>query len=595
MARKKRFLVVLIKPSRYDDDGYVIQWRRSAIPSNSLATLYGLTQQCQRDQVLGEDVEIEVVAYDETNTVIPVKTLLKRFREADGGFLGLVGVQSNQFPRAVDMSQAFLEAKVPVVIGGFHVAGCLSMLPELPPDIQAALDQGISIYAGECEGRLGTLFQDIWKGELKPIYNYMNDLPDMSGAAVPFLPETVVRRTAGAYSSFDAGRGCPYQCSFCTIINVQGRVSRRRTADDVEAIVRANHAQGIKRFFLTDDNFARNKNWEEILDRLIDLRENQGFNFKFFIQVDTLCHRIPNFIEKAARAGCHWVYIGLENINPEALMAAKKRQNKIWEYRNMLQAWKEQGVMIYVGYILGFPPDNVESIKRDIEILKHELPIELVEFFVLTPLPGSEDHQVLHNKGVWMDPDMNKYELSHVVADHPIMSREEWQQVYYDSWHQYYTLAHIETVMRRAAAVGKPLHKMIWPIMWFYGSVMFEGVHPVEGGTLRYKVRTQRRPTFPLESPLTFYPKRAWEHLRTTGKWLKFALQLRAMAKRIEADPAKRDYTDLAMTPTVGEDEQALEILQVHGETANSLQRAGLDLGTEAQPKPTEREIAAAE
>ena len=598
MAARKKFLVVLIKPSRYDEDGYVIQWRRSAIPSNSLATLYGLTLKCQEDRVLGEDVDIEPVAHDETNTIIPVKKLIRRFKEADGGFVGLVGVQSNQFPRSVELAKQFLAEDIPVIIGGFHVGGCLSMLPEIPPDIQEALDLGITIYAGESEGRLDKLFQDVWNKDLKPIYNYMNDLPDMSGAAVPFLPDHVVKRTAGAYSSFDAGRGCPYQCSFCTIINVQGRVSRRRTADDVEAIVRANAEQGIHRFFLTDDNFARNKNWEEILDRLIDLRENQGFSFKFFIQVDTLCHRIPGFIEKAARAGCHWIYIGLENINPEALMAAKKRQNKIWEYRKMLQEWKKQGVMTYVGYILGFPPDNVESIQRDIEILKNELPVELVEFFILTPLPGSEDHQTLHKKGIWMDPDMNKYHLSEVVAEHPIMSKEEWQDVYYDSWHRYYTHEHIETVLRRAAAVGKPLHKMIWPIMWFYGSVMFEGVHPVEGGHLRYKVRTQRRPTFPIENPLIFYPKRAWEHTRSTFRWLRFFLQLRAMAKRVEADPNKLAYTDLALTKTEGEDEQALEILQVHGETANELQRANIDLGNEAPAeaeKTPERQVAAAE
>ena len=603
MAAKKRFFVVLIKPSRYDQDGYVIQWRRSAIPSNSLATLYGLTLRCAEEKVLSEDVEIEAVAHDETNTIIPVKKLIQRFKEADGGFVGLVGVQSNQFPRSVELAKQFMAADIPVVIGGFHVGGCLAMLPEIPPDIQEALDLGISIYAGESEGRLDKLLQDVWNDELKPVYNYMNDLPDMSGAAVPFLPDSVVRRTAGAYSSFDAGRGCPYQCSFCTIINVQGRVSRRRTADDVEEIVRANAAQGINRFFLTDDNFARNKNWEEILDRLIDLRENQGFSFKFFIQVDTLCHRIPGFIEKAARAGCHWVYIGLENINPEALMAAKKRQNKIWEYRKMLQAWKEQGVMTYVGYILGFPPDTPPSIARDIEILKHELPVELVEFFILTPLPGSEDHQVLHNKGVWMDPDMNKYHLSEVVTEHPNMSMEEMQEVYEEAWHQYYTHEHIETVLRRAAAVGKPLHKMIWPIMWFYGSVMFEGVHPVEGGHLRYKVRSQRRPGFPIENPLIFYPKRAWEHARTTARWLRFFWQLRGMAKRIEADPAKRDYSDIALTKTEGEEEQALEILQVHGETANTLQRANLDLKGEGaaeqapEPKPDAKpqQIAAAE
>ena len=66
---------------------------------------------------------------------------------------------------------------------------------------------------------------------------------------MPILPRHMVERVAGKIASFDAGRGCPFQCSFCTIINVQGRKSRFRTADDVEAIIRANHAQGIRRYF----------------------------------------------------------------------------------------------------------------------------------------------------------------------------------------------------------------------------------------------------------------------------------------------------------------------------------------------------------
>ena len=73
------------------------------------------------------------------------------------------------------------------------------------------------------------------------------------------------------------------------------------------------------------------------------------------IQVDTLCHKIPNFVEKAKRAGVTRVFIGLENINPDNLAAAKKRQNKITEYRKMLLAWKAQGILTFAGYILGFP------------------------------------------------------------------------------------------------------------------------------------------------------------------------------------------------------------------------------------------------
>ena len=87
------------------------------------------------------------------------------------------------------------------------------------------------------------------------------------------MPPERVGRTIGMISSFDAGRGCPFLCSFCTIINVQGRKSRYRTADDIEALVRVNHANGVRYFFITDDNLARNRNWELIFDRLIALRE----------------------------------------------------------------------------------------------------------------------------------------------------------------------------------------------------------------------------------------------------------------------------------------------------------------------------------
>jgi len=404
----RAFRVVLIKPSHYDGDGYVIQWLRSTLPCNSLASVYGLVEECARERVLGRDIDIDIEACDECNTIVDVAGIAQRLRAAGaGGMVGLVGVQSNQFPRALDLGRQFRARGLSVVMGGFHVSGCIATLPALPEGLQQALDLGIHLFAGEAEGRMADVLRDVAAGTAKPIYNFLSDLPEMAAAVHPILPRHVVTRVAGHYSSFDAGRGCPFQCSFCTIINVQGRKSRYRTADDVEAIVRANAARNITRFFITDDNFARNRNWEPILDRLIRLREQEGFKIRLMLQVDTLCHRIPGFIEKAARAGCNAVFIGLENINPESLLGTKKRQNKIWEYREMLLAWRRSQVVTYAGYILGFPTDTPDSIARDIEVIKKELPIDILEFFYLTPLPGSEDHKKLHASGVPMDPDMN--------------------------------------------------------------------------------------------------------------------------------------------------------------------------------------------
>jgi radical SAM family protein len=564
LPQHKTFRAILIKPSHYDDDGYVIQWVRSGLPANSLACVYALVEDCARRGVLGEDVDFEVIPYDETNTVIRVNRIIRDLKRADAGFVGLVGVQSNQFPRASDLARQFRAAGIPVVIGGFHVSGCLAMLPELPDDIKAAQAMGVTLFAGEAEGRMDGLLRDIWHGRLKPLYNFMNDLPEMSRAVPPFLPRAAVKKTMRDYSSFDAGRGCPFQCSFCTIINVQGRKSRYRTPDDIEAIIRANEAVGIRRFFITDDNFARNKNWEAILDRLIDLRENQGFRFKFTIQVDTLCHRMANFIEKAARAGCNRVFIGLENIDPDALMAAKKRQNKIWEYRKMLQAWKDVGATTYAGYIIGFPEDTPEKIRRNIEIIKRELPLDLLEFFFLTPLPGSEDHKVLASKGVWMDPDMSKYDLNHRVSHHPKMTDAEWEGIYQECWDIFFNAEHLETVLRRGAARNVNIKTLFGAYAGFQAAIKVEKLHPLEGGIFRRKVRTQRRQGLPRVHPLVFYPHRVYETTRSIIEMAGLYLRCRRVWKRVAQDPNRRAYTDLALQPST--EDESTDLMATFGE-----------------------------
>ena len=209
------------------------------------------------------------------------------------------------------------------------------------------------------------------------------------------------------------------------------------------------------------------------------------------------------------------MFIGLENINPANLKGAQKHQNKITEYRQMLQAWRNEGILTYAGYILGFPADTPESIARDIEIIKRELPIDLLEFFILTPLPGSEDHQRLHRAGVPMDPDMNKYDLEHVTTDHPNMTRAQVQDVYFRAWDLYYTPEHIETLLRRAEASGATAKRAANMIVQFYGSVLFEKVHPLQSGLFRIKRRGSRRSGLSRESPFVFYPRRAWEILST--------------------------------------------------------------------------------
>ena len=562
-ARGKRFQLILIKPSHYDADGYVVQWLRSTMPSNSLAAVYSLALGAATRQVLGPDLPIDVVAIDETNTRVRPRDIVKRIASNGGlGLIGFVGVQSNEFPRTLDLARRFRAAGLQVMIGGFHVSGCLAMLKETQVDIKVAQELGVSIFAGEAEEGFDEVLQDAAKGALKPLYNHMKkELPGIGNVPFPpFLPVDFVNRTVGNVTSFDAGRGCPFQCSFCTIINVQGRKSRYRSPDSIEQILRMNWAQGVKRFFITDDNFARNKDWEAIYDRIIKLREEDGMDVRFMIQVDTLCHKIPNFIEKSRRAGVTRVFIGLENINPANLIAAKKRQNKITEYRKMLLEWKRVGIMTFAGYILGFENDTPESIRHDLEIIKKELPLDALEFFVLTPLPGSEDHKILYEKNVWMDPDMNKYELEHVVTAHAKMTREEWQSAYRSAWDVFYTDEHLETIMRRAHATGINIRSLMPVLMWFSSAMKIENLHPLQWGIFRVKHRKDRRPGFPIESALSFYANYAAETSRKATKLARRWLHLKSIVAKIDFDPNSKLYQDEALVPVTEEDAEHMEL-----------------------------------
>ena len=276
-----------------------------------------------------------------------------------------------------------------------------------------------------------------------------------------------------------------------------------------------------------------------------------------------MCHRLPRFIEKAGRAGVARVFIGLESINPVSLLAAKKKQNKITEYRKMLLDWKRARVTTYVGYILGFPGDTPEAMIRDIKIVQRELPIDLMEFFCLTPLPGSEDHQRIYQAKGYLDPDLNKYDLEHVTTTHSIMSKAQWEKVYREAWATYYTPEHMERVLRRAVATGINAGNILFLLLWFHGCITLEKIHPLEGGYLRRKYRKDRRPSLPIESPFSFYPRYVADFVTKHIKLAQLIWRYGRFRQGLKRDPDARNYTDLALTPVVEDEFDSLEMFTV--------------------------------
>jgi len=106
-----------------------------------------------------------------------------------------------------------------------------------------------------------------------------------------------------------------------------------------------------------------------------------------------------------------------------------------------------------------------------------------------------------------MDPDMNKYDLEHVTAAHPKMTREEWETAYHAAWAAYYTPEHKMTILRRAAASGMGMSRLLAVLFVFSAAFPVEKLHPLQAGAFRLKYRLDRRPSFPIEPVWAFYPR----------------------------------------------------------------------------------------
>jgi radical SAM superfamily enzyme YgiQ (UPF0313 family) len=541
VAVRKKIRVVLIKPSKYDDEGYVIRHFRGVLPSNTLACLSSLTRDVARRELLGKDVELQVELFDDTVQKIPVSRIIRSNRPPyRRTVVALAGVQSNQFPRAADLARKFRSGGLQVLIGGFHVSGTLALSPIVTPEIQELIELGVSVVKGEVEESWGDILQDASEDRLKPIYDFLQCKPDLYNQPIPMVHKEYLKRfIISSFGTIDCSRGCPFNCGFCSIINVQGREMRVRSPELLVQTLRENYRlHKIHYYFFTDDNFARNNCWRDIFSSLVRLREEEHIPIQFMIQVDTRSHKIPDFTSLAARAGCTQVFIGMESINPENLKAAGKTQNQVKDYKDLISAWHSAKIATHVAYIFGFPFDTPESIQEDVQRLQNELGVEQASFFMLTPIPGSRDHAHMVRNGVCMNPDLNDYDSFHETVQHPNFAPGELAASYRGAWKSFYSFNYMRDVLARANPEN--YWNIFCDFLWYKNSVLVEGGHPMIHGFFRLKNRTDRRPGFEVESRSRHFVRRFRELRGLARSWVSLALEMEELwlqtRKRSEAE-----------------------------------------------------------
>ncbi len=499
--------ITLIRPTNYTDDGYPIQMRVGVIRSNTLTQMGTLV----RDIVsypFFSGVKLNIRLIDEAIQRVPVREIVRR-----SGMSGvrtivmLVGVQTNQFPRAQDIAAWFLPHRIPVMIGGFHVSGMLAMIG-LTSSLRDAMSKGIILVAGEVEGeRLPGIVQDVIEGRQEPLYNFLTPTPDLAQIPTPRLRKSELKGFASPYSTIDTGRGCVFACEFCTIINVQGRTMRCREPAQVIEFVRRNfHEAGIIHSFFTDDNIARNPRWRELFEGLILLREEEHIPFTFMMQSDLAARKIPpgDFFTTAARAGCNQVFFGVESVNRDNLRSQGKFQNQVAEYRDLASHLHSLGIACHAGYILGLPFDTPESVTRDVAELQR-IGFDSASFYILSPLPGSRDHQRWWQERRWMDPDFNTYDSAHVAVAPERMSRDDLMETYRKAWDQFYSVEHMVNVLKEWGHDWSTY----WNRLFFFAAYLYasriEGLHPMNCGFWTVRHQDDRRSGFPREGLLKFW------------------------------------------------------------------------------------------
>jgi hypothetical protein len=506
-AGPKRFPIVLIRPSHYDADGYVIQWLRSASPSHTADLMQALVQNCLDRRLLGAEVETELRVIEEETRRTRPERLAHQF-QGGRGLVILVGVSSSRFARAMDIALPMRVSGVAVCMEGFYVSGGAALQDAVIPELQEAMNLGISLFAGEpTQQRIDELVRDAWRGRLKPLYN-SGERSAPAGAAPPPMAATRLARSRTSR----AMRLSPFDCTFCTVVSLaQDRRPEQSGADVVQQTIRTHLQNGLHCFLLAHREISRYPDWEMLFDRLIVMREQEQLDIQYTLQIDTASHRIPGLMEKAVRAGVRSVFLDMD-LRRGQNAPEQAPDSSVSACRTVLLEWKRAGMIVFARYALGGEGKAPEAVPSDIRMLQRELPIDVLEPF-------------------WV----------------PTRGDEAWANAARNAWKEFYTREHMEKVLRRAVATGTDVDNLTSVLLWFHFCIVCEKVEPLWGGSWRQKHRRDRRPSMEKKDPLSFYTNYAVQRIYKQIRRATLYWRFRSFVKQLQAEPGSKSYTDPAL------------------------------------------------
>jgi len=462
--------VMLVKPSKYDPEGYVQRYWRGFMPNSTLRHLGALTP----EMIDGRPIALTLV--DEH------VTLDLRYLDALGpetcDLLALVGVQSNQWHRALDLAAIAKRRGVRnIVLGGPHAMTCQTELEEAA---------GVSIATAEAESIWTRILTDASRGEIAPVYGEESRWQQELEATILTPPSgEELRHFLVPMLGIYPARGCPYLCNFCSVTQIAGRRVRSQPhAATLETLRRAK-AAGVKVVMFTSDNFNKIPDVKELLIQMIE----EDLSIPCFVQCDAKIAEDEELVKLLGRAQCYMMFIGVESMNRAVLKAAHKNQNDPQKYQTIIRLCHENGILPHFSNIIGFPEDHEADIRAHVRELKRLNP-ESASFYILCPIPGTEQYAEFLQAGMISEPaNLDRFDATCETWKHPHLPAGALQRLL--SW-CYQEANRVPSLLRRTIAPRwkwSLISRLQYLGLTGYGRwVAARGVHPMSGGIGRKRM-----------------------------------------------------------------------------------------------------------
>ena len=402
-----------------------------------------------------------------------VQTDLEYLKLLDGTMptlLALVGVQSHQFQRAIDLAAYASKNGILSIIGGPHPMTC---------DTSMLQNRGISFALAEAELIWMSIIQDAIGGELQAVYGKEQRWQPQLKAPVMIPPsrrdmKRYVIPLLGVYPA----RGCPYTCNFCSVIKIAGRTVRSQSVDITMETLWEAKKTGVSFIFFTSDNFNKWNDAKELMERMIE----EKLNLPFMVQCDTQVSKQEDFIELLGRAGCFQMFVGVESLNRETLLKVHKTQNHPVKYAEIIRLAKKHGLDSHFSNIIGFPDDTEKSIREHVRQVKDMGP-GAASFYILTPLPGTEQYDEFLSNGWIYEKNLDRFDATCPTWEHPSLSPNQLIELMFESYREFYSdefLFRSLTTKHQGMGWKSDLIARVFPFFNRYS--VWKRKHPMSGG-----------------------------------------------------------------------------------------------------------------